>query len=271
MKQATISDSTKSTAKATAGRHDSSGRRLAEIGSWIVIVVALVLLTLAAGRRLRRSQNPELTWVAVRSTSAEANQSAGFVENLATPANEDATSTGFTADLTALGSELDDPSLGRQETGAGVSEAGPAEIPRSKRWRFQFSPGLTEGQYARQLDSLGIELGIFVDDVKIQYVSELAEAEYKKRSASRSDEKRVYLTWNRGDLEKADRAILANAGVAVKDHIVLHFCPAETVEQLAKLEQEYQGRKPTAIQLTVFSVERTFRGYEAYVMEQVPR
>jgi hypothetical protein len=244
---------------------------LREVLSWVVIVFAIGLLCFAAVQRLRRAHATSLTWVAVRSTSTDTDHSSLQIVDLLPPEAIETARSGFTADLTALGPKLDDPSLGRVTSDTGNSDAGPTVVPRPKRWRFHFPSGLTEGQYARQLDSLGIELGVLGDDGKIQYVSELGGAEAKSRTAPRNDEERLYLTWNRGELNDADRAILQRAGVNTNDQIVLHFCPTETEDKLVALEQEFNGRKPVEIQLTLFSVKRTFRGYEVYVKEQVLR
>jgi hypothetical protein len=271
MKRAPSADSSQPQSETNSIGRSRDGSVLWEILTWIVIVIAIGLLCFGAAQRLRRAHAPSLTWVAVRSTSTDTEQSYLQIVDLPPAEATDTALTSYTADLTALGPRLDDPSLGQETSDAGTSDAGPTVVPRPRRWRFHFPSGLTEGQYARQLDSLGIELGVLGDDGKIQYVSALGGAESKTRSAPRGDEKRLYLTWNRGDLEKADLAILKNAGISKADQIVLHFCPSETEEKLLKLEQEFKGRKPAEIQFTLFSVKRTFRGYEVYVKEQVLR
>jgi hypothetical protein len=271
MKRAPSAESNhpQSETQSTGRSRDASVLR--EILAWTVIVLAIGLLSVAAVQRLRRAHAPSLTWVAVRSTSTNTDQSSLQIADLPLTEAADTALTDYAADLTALGPRLDDPSLGQETADAGTSDSGPTVVPRSRRWRLHFPSGLTEGQYARQLDSLGIELGVLGDDGKIQYVSSVGGAESKTRSAPRGDEKRLYLTWTRGDLEKADLAILKNAGINKADQIVLHICPTETEEKLLKLEQEFNGRKPAEIQFTLFSVKRTFRGYEVYVKDQVLR
>jgi hypothetical protein len=238
---------------------------------WAAIVLSIGLLSLAAVQRLRRPNDPSLTWVAVRAALADGGDASLQILELPRDDSGEGVGLQYTADLTPLGAALDDPALGRETLDDGSSDTGSAALPRSKRWRFHFPSGLTEGQYARQLDSLGIELGVFSVDAKIQYVSELAGAEVKSRTAPRGAEKRLYLTWNRGDLHDADLALLERAGIKQPGQFVLHFCPDETVEKLATLEQEFEGRKPAEIQQTVYSIKRTFRGYEVYVKEQTPR
>ena len=196
----------------------------------------------------------------------------GFASDLSpTGTAGSTTKASFSGDLSDVAQVLDDPKLVEVRLDAESADDGDDLIPPERRWRIDFSPGLTEGQYARQLDALGIELGVLTDDGKITYVSGVGRADAKARTAARGEEKRIYWTWNRGDLVKADKSLLANTGVASGDQVVLHFCTPETSKKLEALESQFKNRKPNEIEHTLFSVKQTFRGYEVYVVEQTTR
>jgi hypothetical protein len=108
-------------------------------------------------------------------------------------------------------------------------------------------------------------------DGTVEYLANPGEADPKRRTGPRADEKRIYWTWSKGSLVKADKSLLKNAGIDAGEDIILHLWPPATAEKLTKLEQEFKGRKPSDIFLTRFAVKRTFRGYEVYVEEQVGR
>lgn len=146
-----------------------------------------------------------------------------------------------------------------------------AVIPVEDRWLMEFDPGLTIGDYADQLDAIGVELGVIVDPQTIEYATKLTDSRPKKRVGKLSEEDRLYLTWSRGDLVAADRVLLANAGIDASNRVVLHFIPAATQQEMAKLEQAFAKRQAAKIQRTVFGLRETFRGYELYVKRQQER
>lgn len=145
------------------------------------------------------------------------------------------------------------------------------DVPESQRWQIDFPAGTTEAEYARQLAALGVELGVVRSDGTVEYLANPGEADPKRRTGPRADEKRIYWTWSKGNLVKADKSLLKNAGIDAGEGIILHLWPPATAEKLSKLEQEFKGRKPDDIFLTRFAVKRTFRGYEVYVKEQSGR
>jgi hypothetical protein len=172
--------------------------------------------------------------------------------------------------LDSIGDQLDDPQWDAQ--GKRVpDEPERRDVPESQRWQINFPSGTTEAEYARQLAALGVELGVVRSDGTVEYLSNPGEVDPKRRTGPRADEKRIYWTWRRGNLAKADKTLLKNAGIDAGEDIILHLWPPATADKLAKLEQEYKGRKPLDIFLTRFAVKRTFRGYEVYVDEQVGR
>jgi hypothetical protein len=173
-------------------------------------------------------------------------------------------------DLDGISDQLDDPRWDDRQKQAADSKA-PQDVPESQRWQINFPSGTTEVEYGRQLSALGVELGVVRADGMVEYLANPGEAEPKHRTAPRAEEKRIYWTWSKGNLVKADKALLKNAGIDAGDDIILHLWPPATVEKLNKLEQEYKGRQPKDIFLTRFAVKRTFRGYEVFVEEQVGR
>jgi hypothetical protein len=185
--------------------------------------------------------------------------------------------TAAAAAVEAKGTVLDDPTLDRFASAAQMVAA-QEEIPRTQRWEFVFPEGLTEVTYHTQMDSLGIELGVVTpgrpgskDLGEIEYLSKLAQAAPGRRRAPAKDEKRLYLTWSRGDLDLADRKLLQRLGIDDKGKLLLHFCPESLEQKLADLELVFQNRKPAQIYRTRFSVRAMASGYEPYVASQVAR
>ena len=126
-------------------------------------------------------------------------------------------------------------------------------------------------QYARQLAALGVEIGVLEGDGSLEYVAQPGEAGAVRRHGRLQDDERPYWTWESGDLQRADEVLLATAGVKAADTLVLHFLAPSTIEQLSKLEKEHENRQPEDIWVTRFALKRTFRGYEAYVAQQLTR
>ena len=172
--------------------------------------------------------------------------------------------------LEGIGDELDEPRWDGGEQRAPDLKV-PEDVPESQRWQISFPSGTTEVEYARQLSALGVELGVVRSDGTVEYLANPGEADPKRRTGPRADEKRIYWTWSKGNLVKADKSLLKNAGIDAGEDIILHLWPEATAAKLTKLEQEFKGRKPSDIFLTRFAVKRTFRGYEVYVEEQVGR
>ena len=83
--------------------------------------------------------------------------------------------------------------------------------------------------YARQLDFFKIELGVLQPDNKIIYVFNLTKPKPDTRTVSNPslNEKRYYLTWRTGEMQQADRDLLAKAGVDSGDRLILKFLPPE--------------------------------------------
>lgn len=148
-----------------------------------------------------------------------------------------------------------------------ISRSG--EIPRQRRWQFFMPDGLTTREYARILDALGIELAV-VSGAELHYVRQLSDPKPQRRSGPAQDERRLYLAWEHGRFEEADRELLRAAGIDAAGSVILHLVPAELEEKMAALEHQFANRQPNAIRTTRFSVRYGEGGYEVYVVKQEP-
>ncbi len=239
------------------------------LGMCLVALASLALVIRVALLRLDSRERVDIRWVTGSSDSQAAGSSrrrpketrGGRGELMLHPDS---------AALLTLAPQLDAAEFGGPQASAAADRADDA-LPIDKRWQFVFSPGLTEGQYARQLAALGMELGVLETDGSLQYVKGFGGGETKNRRGAGNEDTRHYWTWEGGDLSRADGILLGNAGVRVADEVVLHFLPPETIDKLTQLEKDFQSRPVTEIRLTRFALKRTFRGYEVFVAEQVSK
>ena len=139
------------------------------------------------------------------------------------------------------------------------------DLPRS--WEITFSSS-TLDVYARQLDFFKIELAVLLPDDKIAYAYNLTKPKPDARVVGAADEKRFYLTWRSGELERADRELLALAGIEAGDRVIVKFLSPETEAQLAELEKRHAGADPKDIRKTRFGVRADGNGFSFFVMEQ---
>ena len=138
----------------------------------------------------------------------------------------------------------------------------------ARNWEFHFPKGNTKDKYARQLDFFGIELAVVMPDNKLVYVSNFSKPKPETHSGPADQEKRCYLTWQKGDLSRADSELLERAGVSPGDRIVLKILPADLEAKLATLETEHAGDKEGTVVRTQFGIRAAGDGYEFYVAEQ---
>ncbi len=175
---------------------------------------------------------------------------------------------------------LDDPALSEEAiTGRGGSTgdgrgfglgSGPGGSGRRRHWEVRFPPGATLDTYARQLDSLGIELGVLKPNNRVITVSNLASDRPTVREGPADQEKRYYLTWRRGGLEQADRALLRKAGVD-PGRWILKFIPPELEQEMVRMERQRAGDEANNVRTTYYGVRPKGRGYEFYVIDQTYR
>jgi len=176
---------------------------------------------------------------------------------------------------------LDDPSLddelqsgrggGSHGDGRGVgSGTGDSGSGTARHWEVRFE-GSSLRTYAKQLDHFEIELGVLLPGNRVQYASGLSKPKPDVRIGPADQEQRYYLTWRRGELQQADRELLAKAGIDSRGKLILKFIPDWLEAELMAKEKAHRGLKPSEIRKTVFDVVRGESGYEFRVSEQVAR
>ena len=215
---------------------------------------------------------------------------------LDTPSDEpfvgkDKETTDLQQDLTVLGTavaskaaDLDDPELvaptrhGAFGSGGGIYGGfgdgrglghGPGKPGWPRHWEVMFSKATLDA-YAKQLDSFKIELGIILPGNKVICAKNLAHSKpdtYIIENAA-VNEKRYYLTWRTGEMQQADRELLARAGVEVGDSLILKFIPKDIELLLMGLEKAQNNLTPKDIKKTRFGVQAEGGGYRFYVLEQ---
>lgn len=169
---------------------------------------------------------------------------------------------------------LDDPSLGKKRGagrgggGRGLGRGSGSGSGMARRWEVHFIEGNTLETYAKQLDSLGIELGVLLPDNQVLYVSKLSRASPQKRVGPASEEKRYYLTWRSGELQQADHELLSRAGVRSKGRIIVKFLPPHVEAQLAQLEKTHAGPDADKVRKTRFGIRKDGSGYSFFVIDQ---
>lgn len=164
-----------------------------------------------------------------------------------------------------------DPSEGGKRKGSGGDGDDQPRIPLDRRWEISFAD-TTLDAYSRQLDAFGLELGALgvPERGKVTYAKNFSSKPETYVGAAK-DDKRLFMTWKKGKLRDADRALMKQAGVA-SDGLILMFWPEDTEQQLLRLEHDFKGRNASAIRKTRFGVRRkdSDKAYEFYVMEQTP-
>ncbi len=200
------------------------------------------------------------------------------LEELETPQLE-ATLEAVTDAVTSVSASLDslhtDATISGKGSGLGDSrQSGPGGdgediIPRWERWQIRYASD-NINKYAQQLDFFGIELGAAGGGrEELDYASNFAGA-IKTRTGSGEAEKRLYMTWTKGELQAMDRALLQRAGIPVDRRVTLQFYPPETENQLAVIEKERydaEGKTVKDVRKTIFGVRAAGAGYEFFVMD----
>ncbi len=138
----------------------------------------------------------------------------------------------------------------------------------TRNWELRFLKGNTKDKYARQLDFFGIELAVVMPGNSLVYVRNFSKKQPEKHTGPATQEKRCYLTWQNGDLSRADAELLQKAGISPGDRVVLKILPAAVEATLAKLEKEHAGDELDNVSKTQFSIRAAGDGYEFYVSEQ---
>jgi hypothetical protein len=159
-------------------------------------------------------------------------------------------------------------------TDIGPGRPGPRKpVEPERNWEVTFASN-TLNAYARQLDFFKIELGFVQPDNKIAYACNLTKSKPDKRIAATADEKRFYLTWRKGEMQKADKELLARAGIETGDGLALKFLPREVEAELADLEKrsaDEAGKTLKEIRTTQFGIRSEGSGFSFFVLEQTYR
>ena len=148
---------------------------------------------------------------------------------------------------------------------------GPDRGKRPCRWEVLFAEGHNLDTYAQQLDFFKIELGVLMPDNQVIYAYNLSKPKPDSRTGPASTEGRYYLTWQRGGLVKADRELLAKAGIEHRNRLILKFLTKKVEADLLKLEKRKAGDKADHVRTTRFGIQPDGDGFKFYVEKQTYR
>jgi hypothetical protein len=144
-------------------------------------------------------------------------------------------------------------------------------VGAARNWELHFGKGIARDEYARELDFFGIELAVIMPDNQLVYASDFSKPKHTVRTAPADEEQRCYLTWQGGDLSRADRELLARAGIKAGSRVVVTILPREVESKLAELEKQAAGSELDKVRRTRFGVRAEGNGYTFYVVEQFRR
>lgn len=214
------------------------------------------------------SPEEEIPDPSVAETPTEETQVEEVLENVVELADQASSQAEkqFDLDAQTTGKAGSASGTGRRALGMGPGQGG---MPREQRWFVQFSDQATLKEYAQQLESLGIEMGLLRDDGSVVYLSQLSSGRPKARTSnSGKDEKRLYMTWQGGNRRSADLQLFRQAGVSVGTDLIMHFYSPQTESQLAILEKQYRNQPISKIRRTYFVVRGDKSGYRFIVTRQ---
>lgn len=158
-----------------------------------------------------------------------------------------------------------------QGDGKGPGPGGPGTsdgIPAWERWEVRLN-ATTLDEYKKQLDFFKIELAVAGGGSPVvTYISNVSTTP-KVRTGNPKDEKRLRFMHRSGALKKADREIVAKAGVDAGGKVVFQFYSEETYKALLTLENiAMKPRRIIEVRRTVFGVRGSAGKYEFYVISQ---
>jgi hypothetical protein len=148
---------------------------------------------------------------------------------------------------------------------------GTGGVRREERWSVVYNPGQTADEYARQLDSLGVELATVVGPSTLVYATHFSSPKPTTRTGPPVADKRLYFIWQGQGRKASDITLLQKAGVEVGDKPILQFYPPGIEDRLARLEHDYKGRQPAEILVTRFRVVARGGRYDFEVFDQKTR
>ncbi len=145
---------------------------------------------------------------------------------------------------------------------------GDGGVAREQRWSIIYDPGQTPDEYARQLDALGVQLAVVVDQNQLHYAWNFSNATPDTRFGLGRNDHRLYFLWQGRGRKTSDIALLQKAGIEVGEGVLLQFYPPEAEARLAELEVRYRARSPAEIRVTRFRVVPKGGTYDFEVVAQ---
>jgi hypothetical protein len=145
---------------------------------------------------------------------------------------------------------------------------GPGRPGKPRHWEVTFLEGNTAATYARQLDFFKIELGVLLPGNRVEYARNLSKPTPDHRSGAADQEKRYYMTWQKGGLRDAELELLGKAGIDADTRPIIKFIPPELERQLAELEIQRAGKNAKRVRATYYAIRPKGNGYEFYVRDQ---
>jgi hypothetical protein len=269
--------------------------------SWVIalniLVGAAVLLAFLfwLSRVIAFTGSEQATVVLVENIAGRGDHAAGFERDIEPPGLEELADEtepqveqlleSVTAVVSSEAAGLDalqTPMLS-SSPGAGLGDSRPPGplgegvdiIPRGERWEIRYNSN-SLSVYARQLDFFGIELGAVGGGQKlVDYAAHLRQPRPDVRQGAGDAEKRLYMFWTSGALQRFDQQLLQAAGIDTAGRIIVQFYPPPVENNLAQIELEYaraNGKTSVRqIRKTVFGVRSQGTGFEYYVISQVYR
>ena len=137
-------------------------------------------------------------------------------------------------------------------------------VPRHERWELVFKAA-NQKSYARQLDAMNIELGVFGGGQQgLDYVSRLSTRPTARHNPNPATEQRLYFSWAMAmrdqSLVRYEQNLVSLSQIAWQGRHLVKFVPQELEMLLADAELEYAQNHGyhsiTQIAKTVFLLQR---------------
>jgi hypothetical protein len=144
---------------------------------------------------------------------------------------------------------------------------GDGGVRREDRWSIVYNTGQSPDEYARQLDSLGVELGT-ISGNQMLYASHFSSPTPTRRAGTGQNDTRLYFVWQGGTRKGSDVALLKKAGIEVGEAAIFQFYPPGVEAILAGLEVRFKGLQPGEIRKTRFNVVPQGNRYTFVVQSQ---
>ena len=159
----------------------------------------------------------------------------------------------------------------KKKLGTGPGDKGGTET--AKRWEIIFESGLTEIEYARQLDFFNIQLTTFSDG-KWFRVSGMATTHPTVQVGAVEQKGGCIFFWRDAGRRQVDLSLIRKAKelTVADDSVVAHFYPREIKSKLLAIETAYAAAHGHPdlhdVAKTKFIVKRTENGYDFEIAKQ---